>query len=152
MTRWVPAASPGAALFFALLAATLVVATLVVRARTPDLVLEVTALAPRELTLDGAAAMRIDLFVREADPRAEVAIIDGDGRVVRTLAAPVALEADREVSYLWDVRDDAGRPVGPGRYRLRVRLPERGREMIWPRRVILQEPEDDRDRTPGREP
>lgn len=137
MTRWAPEASFGAVLFFALLAVTLVVATLVVRARSPDLVLEVTSIAPRHLTVGEADETRIEFFVRQGDPRAEVAIVDADERVVRTLAAPVALEPDREVAYSWDGRDDAGRPAKQGRYRLRVLLPDRGRDMIWPRRIIL---------------
>jgi hypothetical protein len=141
-----PAASTGAALFFALLAATLVVATLVVRARTPDLVLEVTSIAPRELTVDGT---QIAFFVRESDSRAEISIVDADERVVRTLAAPVALPADREVVQRWDGRDDAGRPAAKGRYRLRVRLPERDRNMIWPRRITVEPTPGDRDRTIG---
>jgi hypothetical protein len=141
-----PAASPGAALFFALLAATLVVGALVVRARTPDLVLEVTSIAPRELTVDGT---RIAFFVRESDPRAEVSIVDADERVVRTLAGAVPLPADREVVHRWDGRDDAGRPVARGRYRFRVRLPERDRDMIWPRRIWVERSPDDRRRRAG---
>ena len=77
----------GAALFFCLLAATLVVTVLVVRARTPDLVLEVTeglptSLAPLE---QGAREREITFFVRESDPAARIAIVDDRERQVRTL-------------------------------------------------------------------
>jgi hypothetical protein len=138
------AASPGALLFFGLLAVILVVATLVVRARTPDLVLEVTSISPRHLVLDGVAETRIRFFVREGDRTAKVGIVDGERRVVRTLAAPVALEPDREVVYRWDARDDAGRPVLDGHYRLRVRLPDRDRDMVWPRRITVERTGGDR--------
>lgn len=149
MTRWAPAASSGAVLFFALLAATLVIATLVVRARTPDLVLEVTSISPRYLMLDGFAETRIAFFVREGDPGAEVTIVDGDKKVARTLAASVSLAPHLEVRYRWDGRDDAGRPVRQGRYRLRVLLPDRGRDMVWPRRITVEREDGERDRVSG---
>lgn len=136
-----PARSPGALLFFALLGVTLVVAALVVRARTPDLALEVVELSPRELTLSEAAGgggTRIAFFVRLEEPRAEVSIVDPEPRTVRTLDPAVALEQGRIESYRWDGRTDAGHPAPPGRYRLRVRLPEHDRDMIWPRAIILE--------------
>jgi hypothetical protein len=153
LTRWVPAASAGATLFFVLLATTLVVAMLVVRARTPDLVLEVTSITPRELAADRSEEARIGFFVREDDPRAEITIVDSDHRVVRTLAAGAALPAMREVVYRWDGHDDRGHPVREGSYRFRVHLPNRGRDMVWPRRIVVQRQRGERDRTaqePGR--
>lgn len=140
MIRRLPALRWSAALFFILLAVTLAVAALVVRARTPDLVLEVTEIEPRELYLDAVGdppETRISFFVREADPAAEVAIVNWANRPVRTLAAPVGLEADRRMIYRWDGRTDAGRRAMSGRYRLRVVLPNRDREMIWPRRITV---------------
>lgn len=135
-----PALAPGTVLFFALLAAALAVTVLVVRSRSPDLVLEVREISPRELTLADGATTSISLFVREDDPRAEIAVIDRDGEAVRTLAAEVALEADREVTYRWDGLTDEGRRARSGRYRIRVELPERGREMVWPQRIIVHRP------------
>ena len=141
MSGRAPAISPGAIVFFALLAVTLAVAVLVIRARTPDLVLEVESITPRELVIDGfgtdPSEVEIGFFVREPDPRAEVAIVDPHDEVVRTLAAAVPLEAERPVTYRWDGRSDGGALVRPGRYRLRVTLPERGREMAWPRRIVV---------------
>jgi hypothetical protein len=125
--------SLGAALFFALLAATVVSAVLVVRARTPDLVLEVTR-QPEQLTGDDA---RISFFVREGDEHARVAIVDSSEDVVRTLDADVALEAEEEVTYEWDRTTDQGGPAALGRYRLLVALPAQDREMVWPRRITL---------------
>ena len=125
--------SLGAALFFVLVAATLVTAVLVVRARTPDLVLEVTR-QPETLSGDDA---RISLFVRESDEHARVAIVDSTEDVVRTLDEDVALQADDEVTYEWDRSTDAGTAAPPGRYRVLVELPGENREMIWPRRITL---------------
>jgi hypothetical protein len=122
-----------AALFFALLGAVTVTAVLVVRARTPDLVLEVTH---QPETLAGADA-RVTFFVREADGHARVAIVDSHEDVVRTLDDDVALAEDEQVSYLWDRHTDAGGDVPPGRYRLQVELPSEDRVMIWPRRITV---------------
>lgn len=125
--------SVGAALFFALLGVTLVMAVLVVRARTPDLMLEVTH-QPSTLTGDDA---RISFFVRESDEHARVAIVDSHEDIVRTLDSDVELEAGEEVTYEWDRSTDAGTEAPPGRYRLEVALPAKDREMVWPRRITL---------------
>lgn len=122
-----------AALFFALLAAVVVTGVVVVRARTPDLVLEVTH---QPSTLTGADA-RITFFVREADDHARVAIVDGREDVVKTLADDVALAEDEPVTYEWDRSTDAGGDAPAGRYRLEVALPSEDRVMIWPRRITL---------------
>jgi hypothetical protein len=149
LSRPGPPASPGAIIFFVLLGVTLAAAALVVGARTPDLVLEVVELSPRELTVaesEERAATRIAFFVREDDPGAGVSIVDRDEQVIRSLAGPVPLEAERVESYSWDGRTDAGELAPAGRYRLRVELPDRGRDMIWPRPIILdREPSGERD-------
>ena len=125
--------SAGAVLFFALLAAALVAAVLVVRARTPDLVLEVTS-QPSLIVDDDA---RITFFVRESDDHARVAIVDLNEDVVRTLDPDVELTEGEEVTYDWDRSTDAGSRAPPGRYRLLVELPSEDREMVWPRRMTL---------------
>lgn len=132
----------GATLFFLLLAATLVIAVFVVRARTPDLVLEVTDGLPTSLTpvVEGSRERQISFFVRESDPAARIAIVDGREKVVRTLDEMVELAADEEVTYSWDGRADDGAFARPGRYRLLVELPGEDREMIWPRRFTLDSP------------
>lgn len=132
-------ASPGAIPFFALLALALVAAVLVVRARTPDLVLEVEPIKPREVVVQALEPepAEITFFVRESDSAAEVSIVDAEGDVVRTLASAVALEADRRTTYRWDGTDDGGRPVKTGHYRLRVDLDDSDLEMIWPRRISV---------------
>ena len=135
----------GAALFCCLLAATFAAAVLVVRARTPDLVLEVTEPArDQQASLrvggPGADEVPITFFVREADDGALVGIVDSRENLVRTLDADVALGEREPVSYSWDGRTDDGAAVAPGRYRLLVELPSEGREMVWPRRINVLPP------------
>jgi hypothetical protein len=95
---------------------------------------------------------RLAFFARSADPSATVSIVGRDLERVRTLAGDVALEAGREVSYTWDGRTDDGERAPPGRYRLRVTLPESERDVVFPRRIDVlpsagREPVD-----PGRDP
>lgn len=132
----------GATLFFLLLAATLVIAVFVVRARTPDLVLEVTDGLPTSLTpvVEGSRERQISFFVRESDPEARIAIVDDRERPVRTLDEQVELVVGEAVTYSWDGRADDGELARPGRYRLLVELPGEDREMIWPRRLTLGAP------------
>ena len=100
----------GAALFLCLLAATLVAAVLVVRARTPDLVLEVTE-PPRDRSAQlrvgdpDAGDVTLTFFVREADPHGLVGIVDSREDIVRTLDSDVALAEREPVTYVWDGRD-----------------------------------------------
>lgn len=129
----------GAALFFCLLAVTLLVGALVVRARTPDLELEVTYLT-REVEAGGDPA-RVTFFVRDDEPRATVEIADEDGETVRTLDPSAALVDDREVTYRWDGRGDSGAPVPRESYFLRVELPSHDREMVWPKRIEVVGPD-----------
>jgi hypothetical protein len=132
----------GTALFFVLVVATLTAAVLVVRARTPDLVLEVTqplANRPASLRPGGDPPRTVDLtfFVRDADAHARIGIVDSRENLVRRLDADVALDEDEQVTYAWDGRTDDGTVAPPGRYRLQVELPSEDREMFWPRRITL---------------
>jgi hypothetical protein len=135
----------GTILFFVLVAAALTTAVLVVRARTPDLVLEVTQPpANRPATLltgrHPPQTVEISFFVRESDPHALVGMVDSKENLVRTLDGDVALSAGDAVTYTWDGRTDEGGFVTPGRYRLRVDLPDEDREMVWPRRITVDSP------------
>ena len=133
----------GAALYFAVFATVCALAVVVVRSRSPDLVLEVCAPNPdKELVFspkatEGPREARLDFFVRQSDPAARISIVDSHEDIVRTLADPVPLEAGKRVTYDWDGRTDAGAWVRDGRYRLRVDLPEHDREMVWPRRLVF---------------
>ena len=138
-----PRVSAATALFFGLLVVSLLIAVLVVRARTPDLVLEVTDGVPGELHPVGPLGPRertLTFFVRESDDDATVAIVDSEEDIVRTLDQGVALSAGEQVSYSWDGRGDTGELVPAGRYRLLVELPSADREMVWPRRISLGSP------------
>lgn len=131
----------GAIVFFGLLVASLVCTVLVVRARSPDLMLEVTSLS---CALDPDTATekpaRISFFVRQSDDDALVAIVDRYEDVVRTLDQSIALTASQPYSYTWDGRDDDGSRVPAGRYRLRVDLRDSDREMIFPLRIFVDLP------------
>ena len=134
--------SLGAALFFCALAATLATAVLVVKARTPDLVLEVTEPAaddPAEFTPGGDPPneVAITFFVRESDGHARVGIVDSREDLVYTLDEDVALAKHRRVTYTWDGATDSGGSASPGRYRLQVELPSEDRVMVWPRRITV---------------
>ena len=134
----VPAANQsrlGAAGLIAILVATLVLGLIVYRARTPDLALEVTSF-PREFA--ERSAVEIAFFVRFDSEDATVEMVGRDQVVARTLAADLALEAEQGVTCAWDGLDDGGDPVEPGRYRLRVAIPEEDREMVFPTRLSVR--------------
>ena len=76
------------------------------------------------------ATATIRFRLREAD-RLTVAIVDGGGRIVRTLATSRG-ERRGDVEYAWDGRDDRGRIVGEGSYRPRVHLDEQRRTIVLP--------------------
>ena len=67
-------------------------------------------------------------FFLNRDDTVDLAIVNAeDGVARRTLGADLGLEGDRRHCVLWDTADDAGRPVPPGVYRLRVSLKEADR-------------------------
>ncbi|HMC06570.1 MAG TPA: hypothetical protein VKG89_04150 [Solirubrobacterales bacterium] len=131
----------GRVLFVVLLVASVVVAAVVVHARTPDLELQVTRFTfhfdPKGPA--GHRVARIGFYVREGDPNATVEIVGPNLRPTRTLyQGPV--EADQPQSYAWNGRTDSGAFADPhDRYRLRVVLPSRDRDMVYPQRIVVQE-------------
>jgi len=129
-----PRSRLGAAALIALLVASLVLGVVVYRARTPDLALEVTSF-PKDF--GGRAIAEIVFFVRFGDEDARVEIVGRDQVVARTLAESITLEADERIRCLWDGLDDEGEKAEPGRYRLRVTLPDEGREMVFPKRLDI---------------
>jgi hypothetical protein len=133
----------GPAFFAALLIATAVTAAIVVHARTPDLELQVTHLTHRISPRGGGEyrAAHIRFFVREGDPDATVEIVGPNLKLVRTLyRGPLA--ANERVSFTWDGRTAQGIvPNANHRYRLRVILPSRDRDMVYPRRIDIVEPD-----------
>jgi hypothetical protein len=71
--------------------------------------------------------------LREADT-IDAAIVDADGNEVRRLATGLDRAAGI-VRLRWAGRNDAGRLVAPGRYRLRVRLREKERTIVLARTI-----------------
>lgn len=137
-TRARLAPTKATALFVCLFAAALVAAAIVTASRTSDLVVEVARDFPEEFSPDGDGrrdTARLTFFVRESDPHASVYIVGKDLAPTRTLDQDVALEADERVTYVWDGRTDSGAPAPIGRYRLRVVLPDRDRDMVHPSRI-----------------
>ena len=129
----------GPILFVALLVASVVVAATVLHARSPDLAIQVTRFT-KEIHPSGEGKDRvahIRFFVRESDPDATVEIVGPDLRPVRTLARR-PLVANEPVSFTWDGRTNSGALANlEDRYRLRVVLPNRDRDMVYPRRISV---------------
>jgi hypothetical protein len=133
----------GPALFCALVVATVVTAAIVVHARTPDLALQVTHLTHRISPQGGSGypAAQIRFFIRDSDPDATVEIVGPNLKLTRTLYQG-PLVADRPVSLTWNGRTAAGAVPNPNhRYRLRVILPSQDRDMVYPRRIDIIEPD-----------
>ena len=153
--------SLGGALFLALLAASLAAAVLVVRARDPDLALEVTQRTCEPVPCVGRTertfafdperqSALIRFFVRESDDSAFVGIVDKDDEPVRTLDPDAALVDGEELTYRWDGRDDTGSLVAPQSYYVRVELPNLDRDMVWPRRMrVIRGSSAEREQAPG---
>jgi hypothetical protein len=125
----------GAAGLIGLLVAALVLGVYVYRARTPDLALEVPGFE-RELDNEGKATLQF--FVRFDEPDATLEIVGRNQVLARTLEESIALHKDQRITCVWDATDDEGEKVEPGRYRLRVTLPEQDRVMVFPRRIDVQ--------------
>lgn len=117
----------------------MVVAGVVVHARTPKLELEVQRLTTK-FSPSGATKHRtatIQFFVRDTDPNAVVQIVGPRRQRIRTLYRG-RLVADRSVTYHWDGRTNAGKLASPDqKYRLRVSLPSQDRDMVYPQQIEL---------------
>ena len=126
-------------LFIALLAGSVVVGAIVVDARSPDLEIQVIHL-DRKFSPNGDRRHdfgRIAFYVRESEPDATVEIVGPFLKETRILYTG-ALRANQRVSFTWNGRTDSGAPADPrNRYRLRVILPSRDRDMVYPRPISL---------------
>jgi FlgD Ig-like domain len=89
-------------------------------------------LSPRidKVFAPGVNEAQIAFTVRERD-RVSLAIVDGDGAVVRTIVAGTRFPG-RRITATWDGRDDSGRIVPDGDYRPRVRLADARRTIVFP--------------------
>ncbi|WP_187369237.1 FlgD immunoglobulin-like domain containing protein [Baekduia soli] len=82
--------------------------------------------------------VRIALKLKKAD-RVTLAVLDARGDVVRTLVDDRPVRAYETIGLPgvpWDGRDDAGRVVPDGRYRLRITLRNQGRSVVVPRSIL----------------
>jgi FlgD Ig-like domain len=81
---------------------------------------------------------RISFDLREPT-RIDVTIATRDGDEVRLLAADVRQPKGR-VELTWDGRDDAGQVVPAGAYRVRVRLKDERRTIVFPEGIKVTRP------------
>jgi broad specificity phosphatase PhoE len=75
-------------------------------------------------------------FRLREDDDVSVEVVDADGDTVRTLADDRFLRAYTPTRFRWDGRDDAGRSVPDGRYRLRIALRREGRAGVQARVTV----------------
>ena len=79
---------------------------------------------------------RISVVVKDPD-EVTIAVLDADGERVRRLASNVAARRFRPVRVRWDGRDDAGRRLPDGLYRLRIGLRRQGRSVVSSKTIRL---------------
>jgi hypothetical protein len=119
-----------------------IVAGVVVRARTPKLELEVVHIPAEPFSPNGDGhrdTARISFYVRDNDPNAKVQIVGPENTVVRNLYRG-PLVAYRHRTFRWNGRTNAGRLANPrDGYRLRVILPGQDRDMVYPTQIRLAE-------------
>ena len=83
-------------------------------------------------------------FQTPRDDTFDVGLVDAEGEFVRELASGVFLEGDPEAAkesahcFSWDGRDESGRVVSPGPYRLFLRLYDVDREVVSGEKLKLQ--------------
>lgn len=76
-------------------------------------------------------------FRAERRERISVRVIDADDQVVRTLVDRRRVAKGERIRVLWDGRDDAGRVVSDGEYRLRINLQRQGRAVLVRRAITV---------------
>jgi hypothetical protein len=117
-----------------------IVAAVVVHARTPKLELEVIHIPANAFSPDGDGIRdkaRITFYVRDSDPHGRVQIVGPDNEVIRTLYRG-PLVAYKHVTLSWNGRTSAGHLANPhDGYRLRVVLPSQDRDMVYPTQIRL---------------
>jgi hypothetical protein len=120
--------------------ASVIVAGVVVHARTPKLELEIVHLPSHPISPNGDGhhdAAEISFYVRDSDPNATVQIVGPNNELVRKLYRG-PLVAYRHYTYTWNGRMSSGRLANPSDgYRLRVILPSQDRDMVYPTQIRL---------------
>jgi hypothetical protein len=127
-------------LFAALLVAAVIVAGVVVHARTPKLELEILHLPSHPFSPNGDGhrdTAQIKFYVRDSDPNARVQIVGPEDNVIRTLYRG-RLVAYKHYSFTWSGRTAGGHLANASQgYRLRVVLPGQDRDMVYPTQIRL---------------
>jgi hypothetical protein len=83
-------------------------------------------------------------FQTPRDDTFDVGLVDADGEFVRELASGVPLEGDPSAAkesahcFGWDGRDEAGKRVPPGPYRLFLTLDDVDREVVSGEKLKLE--------------
>lgn len=81
-------------------------------------------------------SVRIGFKVTAAD-HVTVTVLDAQGDPVRTLLSDHPVAAYHHLSGIrWDGRDDDGRLVPDGRYRIRITLRDQGRSFVIPKSIV----------------
>jgi hypothetical protein len=117
-----------------------IVAGVVVHARTPKLELEVVHIPQKPFSPDGDGHRdfaTIKFYVRDSDPHAKVQLVGPHRQVIRTLYRGPLVAYER-VSFRWNGRTSSGHLANPNQgYRLRVVLPGQDRDMVYPTQIRL---------------
>ena len=74
-------------------------------------------------------------FVLREPTKVTFSVVDSEGAEVRRLVDSRRLPGDEELFFAWDGRDDEGRVVPDGVYRLRLEREGQGRSVTSGRRV-----------------
>lgn len=132
-----------AAVVFALLAVATVAAFAYAQLvkRDPQVIdhFKIAGTSTNSFTPAGPCHRRVRLKFRTTTSNdATVEIIKPGGKVVRTLAQNTFLKRYSYHTYHWDGKDDAGRILPVGRYRMRVLLHDEGRELTLPEAIHLR--------------
>ncbi len=80
---------------------------------------------------------RFSFYVRDSVPSATVELLGADPRHHRTFLRGRPLVAGRVYSFIWTGRADGGKRAPAGKYRVRVDMPDLGRNIIYPPPIRL---------------
>jgi hypothetical protein len=129
-----------AILFCALALATLAALAAIQQVRLEGVVLDLARVT--RVTGEEASAKRrvkVEFRMRTDSDDAVVRIVDDDDDPVATLLDGGPLEGgEREYIFYWDRRDEAGRRVPRGTYRVEILLRDQGREILPDESVLLR--------------
>jgi hypothetical protein len=93
----------------------------------------------RVFSPNGDGSREINRFHIALRERSDISVdvVDSAGDAVRRLAEDATAGPDEPLRLEWDGRDDAGKRVRDGRYRVRVTLRRQGRSVVVPRTTLV---------------